>query len=53
MSIQTIIFTIKKLINPDDYVTEKTRSKYENQIEELPISPKFDETSSKYKGKEN
>jgi hypothetical protein len=52
MTIQALLFTVKKLIHPDDYVSERTRSKYENVIDELPIPPKFDEKSSKYRGKD-
>lgn len=49
MSIDTMVFNLKKLLNPDDFVTEKTRSRYEDETLDPPIAPKFDETSTKYR----
>jgi hypothetical protein len=46
-----MIFNIKKILKPDDYVSEKTRAKYDKEIDELPVPPKFDKTKSKYQGK--
>jgi len=53
MNIESLIFNIKKLLKPDDYVTDKTRMKYEDNGYDLPIPLKFDEKSSKYKGRNN
>lgn len=51
MKIDSIVFSIKRFFHPDDYVSEKTRSKYEDFNNDPPIAPKFDEEKSKYRGK--
>lgn len=54
MSIVNMIFSLKKLLSSDEYVTEKTRKKYEDLTDpfySLLPAPKFDERKSKYRGK--
>lgn len=51
MSIDTMIFNLRKLFHPDDFISERTRARYEEETIDPPIAPKFDETSTKYRGK--
>lgn len=49
MSVTMFLYQIQRILKPDEYVTERTRRKYEDTVYNLPIAIKFDPRKSKYR----